>query len=78
MIKMTKRIDFISFEEFKEIYKKEKDNPMLKKLKASFDDYYAKVYLVNDYTVESIAGANVKAGRKERLQEMFSIIKGIK
>jgi hypothetical protein len=59
-------------------YSASKDKTMLGKLKAYFEDYYSKVYRVNDFTVESIAGGNVKAERKAQLQKMFDIIKSIK
>ena len=73
---IRKAID--QFAEAFEFYGKEKDKKNLAQLKSDFDKYYSRVFKTNDYTVASILGGNTREGRKLKVEEMLTTIKGIK
>lgn len=50
---------------------KEKQNKLIK----SFNDFYKNVYLVNDYSLQSVCNENLKAEKKEILQNALNICK---
>lgn len=54
------------------------DKAKLKQLKESFDKFYSQYFALNDYTLASITGTQVKEEKKAEFEQMFNIIKKIK
>lgn len=50
---------------------REKQNKLIK----SFNDFYKSVYLLNDYTLQSVCNENLKSEKKEILQSALDICK---
>lgn len=53
----------------------EKDDQRKNKLIKSFNDFYRKVYVTNDYTLSSVCNENLKTEKKEILQKGLDICK---
>lgn len=51
--------------------KKEKQNKLIK----SFNDFYKSVYVINDYSLQSICNENLKSEKKDILQQALNICK---
>ncbi len=66
------------FSESFEFYKNEKDTKKLKALKEEFVKFYSTFFKVNDYSLNSLSGGNLKPEAKAEFQKMIEIIKGIK
>lgn len=52
----------------------EKDTEKLKSIIKDFTEYYSEIYLINDYSVNSICSNNTDAETKKLYQEMFDKI----
>lgn len=50
---------------------KEKQNKLIK----SFNDFYKSVYVINDYSLQSICNENLKSEKKDILQQALNICK---
>lgn len=50
---------------------KEKQNKLIK----SFNDFYKSIYVINDYSLQSICNENLKAEKKDILQQALNICK---
>lgn len=59
---------------FAETIVAEKDNNKLKSLIKDFTEYYKEIYLLNDFSVNSICSRNSQPEVKELYQKMFDII----
>ena len=53
----------------------EKEETKKKKLISSFNDFYKQVYIVNDYSLQSVCNENLKSDKKEILQNALNICK---
>lgn len=53
----------------------EKDDQKKNKLIKSFNDFYKQVYVINDYTLQSVCNENLKSEKKETLQKALDICK---
>lgn len=53
----------------------EKEETKKKKLISSFNDFYKQVYIVNDYSLQSVCNENLKSEKKEILQNALNICK---
>ena len=53
----------------------EKDETKKNKLIKSFNDFYKKVYVTNDYSLQSVCNENLKSEKKETLQKALDICK---
>lgn len=52
---------------------KEKQNKLIK----SFNEFYKSVYVINDYSLQSVCNENLKSEKKEILQNALNICKKI-
>ena len=50
---------------------KEKQNKLIK----SFNDFYKSVYIINDYSLQSVCNENLKSEKKDILQQALNICK---
>lgn len=50
---------------------KEKQNKLIK----SFNDFYKSVYVINDYSLQSVCNENLKTEKKDILQQALNICK---
>ena len=53
----------------------EKEETKKKKLISSFNDFYKKVYIINDYSLQSVCNENLKTEKKDILQQALDICK---
>lgn len=53
----------------------EKEETKKKKLISSFNEFYKQVYIINDYSLQSICNENLKSEKKEILQNALNICK---
>lgn len=53
----------------------EKEETKKKKLISSFNEFYKQVYIVNDYSLQSVCNENLKSDKKEILQNALNICK---
>lgn len=53
----------------------EKEETKKKKLISSFNEFYKQVYIVNDYSLQSVCNENLKSEKKEILQNALDICK---
>ena len=53
----------------------EKEETKKKKLISSFNKFYNQVYIVNDYSLQSVCNENLKSEKKEILQNALDICK---
>lgn len=53
----------------------EKDEQKKNKLIKSFNDFYKQVYVINDYSLQSVCNENLKAEKKETLQKALELCK---
>lgn len=53
----------------------EKEETKKKKLISSFNEFYKQVYIINDYSLQSVCNENLKSEKKEILQNALDICK---
>lgn len=53
----------------------EKEETKKKKLISSFNEFYKQVYIINDYSLQSVCNENLKSEKKEILQNALNICK---
>lgn len=53
----------------------EKEETKKKKLISSFNEFYKQVYIVNDYSLQTLCNENLKSEKKEILQNALNICK---
>ena len=53
----------------------EREETKKKKLISSFNEFYKQVYIINDYSLQSVCNENLKSEKKEILQNALDICK---
>lgn len=53
----------------------EKEETKKKKLISSFNEFYKQVYIINDYSLQSVCNENLKTEKKDILQQALNICK---